>query len=183
MKRTLASLLLAGTVALGVGAGSPAFAHGPGEGNTGMTGNGYPMGMMGNSGTGNTGGYGPGMMNGYGPGMMGNGYGPGMMGNGYGPGMMGGNGQTMMNGYGPGMMNANGVPCAGTGAAMAKPLTEGDVKQNLERRLEWMGNPRLKVGKVTTKDGHIIADIVTKDGSLVDRFSVEPETGSMQRSE
>jgi hypothetical protein len=33
----------------------------------------------------------------------------------------------------------------------------------------------------TGEDGNIVGDIVTQDGALVDRWSVDPKTGSMQR--
>jgi hypothetical protein len=113
----------------------------------GMMGPGYGPGMMGP-------GYGPGMM---GPGMMGPGYGPGMMGQGYGPGMMG-------PGYGPSGGNLN--------------LSTDDVKSHLERWLTWRGNQRLKLGEVKEKDATtIVADIVTKDNSLVQRFEVNRQTG------
>lgn len=143
---------------------------------------------------------GPGMMGGYGPGMGygpgGYGYGPGM-GSGMGPGMGYGPGQGMMGGYGhpgygpghmmgygPGMMNGGyGQPCPGAAAGSGKDLTEADVKKSLEARLRWMGNDRLKVGKVATKDDSIVADVVTKDGSLVDRYAVDPKTGVWQRVE
>ncbi len=117
--------------------------------------------------------YGPGMGygmmgQGYGPGMMGYGMmGPGMMGQGYGPGMMGpGFGQ----GTGPGMMNRE-----------QAALTVDDVRKRLERHLAMQGNPNLKLGKVEkAKDGKITAEIVTKDGSLVDKYEVDNGTGWMR---
>jgi hypothetical protein len=109
-----------------------------------------PYGMMG--------GYGPGygMMQGYGPGygmMRGYGYGPGPMMGGYGP------------GYGPGYgQNLN--------------LSTDQVKRYLERMLAIRGNPHLKVGDVKEKDADtIVADIVTQDNSLVERFDVNRHTG------
>lgn len=112
-------------------------------------------------------GYGMGMM---GPGMMG----PGMMG----PGMMGQGmmGQGMMGyGYGPGMMGWG-------GPGRTTDLSSDDVKSMLERWINWQGNPRLKVGDVKEQnDDVIVADIVTQDGSLVDRLKVDRHTGYMQR--
>ena len=61
-------------------------------------------------------------------------------------------------------------------------LTENHVRTMLENDLSWQGNSRLKVGDVKTgEDGNIIGDILTQDGTLVDRWSVDPDNGSMQR--
>ncbi len=99
-----------------------------------------------------------------GMGMMGPGYGPGMMG----PGMMG-------YGYGPGMMGWG-------GPGRSVDLSSDDVKSMLERWVNWQGNPRIKVGDVKEEnDDVIVADIVTQDGSLVDRVKVDRHTGYMQR--
>jgi hypothetical protein len=128
-------------------------------------------------------GMGPGMM--MGRGMMGYGMGPGMMGNGdeatpgygmgygMGPGMMG-QGRAMT-GRGQGMMG-QGMP--GGGAAFS---VDG-VKAMMERRLEWSGNPNIKLGKVEEKDDTMTAEIVTKDGSLVQRFVFDRKTGGMRRA-
>ncbi len=39
------------------------------------------------------------------------------------------------------------------------------------------GNPNLKVGKVREKDGAYEVEIVTKEGSLVDKLQVNKQTG------
>jgi hypothetical protein len=97
----------------------------------------------------------PGMM--MGPGMMG----PGMMG----PGMMG-----------PGMMGP------GFGLSGDRDLSADEVRKMLDWQLTMHGNARLKVGDVEAKDDDtIVADIVTGDGALVDRFEVDRHTGSMRR--
>jgi hypothetical protein len=102
-----------------------------------------------------------------GPGMMGQGC-PGMMG----PGMMD---QGMM---GQGMMDHG---KAGQGFVMlpAPPLlSAADVTYNLERLVAARGNPRLKVGSVADKDaGTITGEIVTTDGSLVERYEVDKRSG------
>lgn len=86
--------------------------------------------------------------------------GPGMMG----PGMMG-----------PGMM---GPGMHGNYRYTTNPTVE-DVKAELEQWVTWMGNPRLKVGSVKERDANtIVADIVTQDGSLVQRFEVDRKTGT-----
>jgi hypothetical protein len=138
------------------------------------------------------GGYGPGygMIGGYGyghmmgPGMMGGGYmmGPGMRG-GYGPGYM--MGQGMMGGYGPGMMGGYGYGPQGYGlqgyGSGNLNLSTDQVKGYLERMIASQGNPRLKVGEVKEKDADtIVADIVTKDNSLVQRFVVNRHNGFYQ---
>ena len=105
---------------------------------------------------------GHGMRSGYGPGMNGS-YGPGMRG-GYGSGMRGGYG-----GYGMGMgygLQADGV------------VTVDEVKGLLEQRLAAWRNPNLKVGEVKEKDETTItAEIVTKDGSLVQSMDFDRKTG------
>jgi hypothetical protein len=127
-------------------------------------------------------GYGPGMGH-MGYGMMGHGWGRGMMGQGWGHGhgygMMGpGRGHGMM-GYGPGGGYAD---CPAFQAA-AEDMTVDDVKAMLERRLEMWGNERLKVGAVTEQDDRILGEIVTQDGSLVDKFAFDRRSGRMTRVE
>lgn len=121
-----------------------------------------------------------------GPGMRGPGYG---MGHGYhmGQGMMEpryhmGPGQRM----GPGMMG----PGYGMGPgyeryqALPRDLTTDDVRHMLGHQLEWQGNPNLKLGTVEEKDEDtIVAEIVTNDGSLVDRLAVDRHTGQMRRAQ
>jgi hypothetical protein len=117
-------------------------------------------------------GMGPAMM---GPGMMGQGMGPGMMMGpmmGVGPGMMG-------QGMGPGMMGP-GMMGGGMGV-LPQDLSIENVRHMLEHQLTWQGNPNLKLGKVEEKDKDtIVAEIVTQDGSLVQRLQVDRHTGSMQ---
>lgn len=129
------------------------------------------------------GGYGQGMM---GPGMMGYGMGPGMMmGQGMGPGMMGHGmmGQGMMGpgmmgqGMGSGMMMGPGMGMYGSMQPVMN-LTANDVKVNFERWIATTGNPNIKVGNVAEKDANTItADIVTKENSLVQQFTVDRRTG------
>lgn len=57
-------------------------------------------------------------------------------------------------------------------------LTTERVKDIMEGRLAWRGNDNLKVGDVSTdKEGNIIAQIITKDNSLVETFKIDPKTG------
>jgi hypothetical protein len=161
----------------------PGYGYGMGPGMMGP-GYGYGMGpgMMGP-------GYGPGY--GMGPGMMGPGYGygygmgPGMMGPGYGygmgPGMMGGGygGYGMM---GPGYGYGYG-PQSGYGQQYQqpqKPLDKDQAKQEVESYLKSSRNPNLSIGKIEEKDNDYVADIQTKNGSLVDKILVDKNTGSMR---
>ena len=186
---TLATVaLLAGAVpALGHGNSGAGESMGPGAAGPGMTGpNVLGQGMMGQ------GMMGQGMM---GQGMMGSGLmtGPGqamtpcfvmmpmmmapaMMGPGtMGPGMMG---PGMM---GPGMMGL-GTPQGGA-AQLERDLSKDDVRTKLEKHLTALGNPRLQVGPVTeTDDNTVAAEIVTKDGSLVEKLMIDRHTGMMRRS-
>jgi len=51
----------------------------------------------------------------------------------------------------------------------------------MEHRLAWQRNPNIKVGKVEEKDEDtIIAQIVTKDRSLVQSLEVDRHTGWMR---
>ena len=102
--------------------------------------------------------------------------GPNMMAS---PGMWGGYGPGMMRGYGPGVTG----PGWNTGWRDLN-LSTNNVKNYFERWLAWQGNPRLKVGDVKEKDADtIVADIVTKDNSLVQRFIVNRRNGYFQLSE
>ena len=88
-------------------------------------------------------------------------------GGGAGPGGQGGRGGW----YCPWMNQQTGSPVARPGqplsADQAKALVEQDIR----------GNPNLKAGKVISKDDAYEVDIVTKDGSLVDKIQVNKQTG------
>ena len=59
-------------------------------------------------------------------------------------------------------------------------LSVDDVRHFLEHRLERHGNDRLRIGDVKEADkDSIVAEIVTVDGSLVDRLNVDRHTGVM----
>jgi hypothetical protein len=176
-------LAIAGTTALIAVAGAqPGAAHEPGKDGKGMgMGPGAGPGMSGCP-------YQQGMMNGgmMGPGMMQQGM---MNGGMMGPGMAG---QGMAGqGMGPGMMNQGmqgGGMGYGMGNGMMQPLrqdlTADDVRHILGHRLEWAGNPHVKVGKVEEKDDDtIVAEIVTQEDSLVQRLEINRHTGWMQQIE
>jgi hypothetical protein len=115
-------------------------------------------------------GMGPGMM---GPGYGGYGMGPGYGGYGMGPGMMGpgyggyGMGPGYGYGYGPQYQQPQ------------KPLDENDAKAELENYLKSTRNPNLKLGKIEDKGNAFEADIVTQNGSLVNKILVDKHTGWM----
>ena len=182
-------------------AGVPSLALAHDVSGTGGQGYVWPCpGMMGQ-------GMGPGMMMGpgMGPGMMGPGMmGPGMMGQGMGPGMMGPGMGMMGQGMGPGMGPGMGMMGPGMGQGMepgimgpgmgmmgpgmmqplAKDLTAADVQHMIEHQLAWQRNPNLKPGKVEEKDEDTItAEIVTQDGSLVQRLEVDRHTGLMRAAQ
>ena len=120
----------------------------------------------------------PGMM---GPGMMGQGMmHPGMMGQGMlhpgmrGPGMMG---PGMM---GQGMMHLGMI--YGMPGRYEQEIAPEQVREMLQRRLDWHGNPRLKLGEIKpTENGEILADIVTREGSLVQRLAIDRRTGALRQ--
>jgi hypothetical protein len=108
-------------------------------------------------------GSGLGQMPGMGQGMMGQGHMPMM-----GQGMMGQ--MPMMGGSGYGQMQP-----------LRRDLTTDEVKHMMEHRVDWAGNPNLKVGRITEKGTDtIVTEIVTKDGSLVRKIEVDRHTGHMQ---
>jgi hypothetical protein len=164
----------------------------------GMMGHGQGM-MMGHGMMG----HGQGMM--MGRGMMGHGQGMmmghGMMGHGM-SGMGTPHGTAMMPGrmmhHGmmhPGMMGqgAMGQPYRSHGTIAPRhgwpipaprDLTDDDVRQWLDKGLDWLGNARLKVGQVTETDGATItAEIVTLDDSLVQRLAVDRRSGAVRQVE
>ena len=58
----------------------------------------------------------------------------------------------------------------------AGPTVES-VRALLAYRLVVAGNPRLVVGEVSEDGGQVVAEVVTKDGSLVERYTVDMRTG------
>ncbi|MBE0454113.1 hypothetical protein [Roseovarius autotrophicus] len=100
--------------------------------------------------------------------------GAGMMGGG----MMGGGGMKgMMGGHalGPGALY-------GIGSGAPTEMTQVRVEAFLADMLERHGNPRLRIGEITeAEDGSIVADIVTVDGSLVQRLAFNRFPGLFRR--
>ncbi len=103
-------------------------------------------------------------------------------GQGTGGGMMGHMGGGMMGHMGGGMMGSgsggHGDCPSAQKAAFGQDMTVESVTKFLEQRLNHMGNDRLKVGEIkATDDKTIVAEIVTQDGSLVQKLQFDRETG------
>lgn len=86
---------------------------------------------------------------------------------------------------GPGMMDYGMPGPRMNGPHMMAPLrqdlTAADVQHMMEHRLTWGGNPHIKLGKVEEQDDDTITvEIVTREGSLVDKLAVDRHTGYMQ---
>ena len=114
------------------------------------------------------------------------GMGPGMMGRGYGmgPGMHRGWGMGPGYGMGPGMHRGWGMgqsPQYGPGYSYPQqsqePLDKDKAEEIVKNYIESSRNPNLKVGDVKEKGPGFEAEIVTKDGSLVDKVIVDKNTG------
>jgi hypothetical protein len=116
-----------------------------------------------------------------GSGMMRNGYGQG---SGMGSGMMGGQGS----GMGPGMMgpgysnqeNPRYQQPEKQYQQLEKPLDEKDARAILENYLKSTRNPNLKLGKIKDEGDAFEGDILTQNGSLVDKILVSKDTGAMR---
>jgi YVTN family beta-propeller protein len=80
----------------------------------------------------------------------------------------------MMGGIGPGMLY--GMP-----AAAGQRINEAAVRSNLERMLQWHGNPRLKLGTITADEDEIVGEIVTQDNSLVQKLAFDRRTGAVRQ--
>ncbi|HHO76345.1 MAG TPA: hypothetical protein ENN05_07935 [Deltaproteobacteria bacterium] len=108
---------------------------------------------------------------------------------GQGPGMMGPYGG--VGGMGPEMMGPYGG-AGGTGLGMmgsrygaygsGEPLTEDQTRVLMERSIGSTRNPNIMLGKLTDKKDYFEAEIVTKDGSLVDKVLVDKRTGWIRPS-
>ena len=87
----------------------------------------------------------------------------------------------MGRGMGRGMMHGrNGAMGGGFSERSADPLSAEEAGRLVENHLRNKGNPNLKLGEVETKKDHFIANIVTKDDSLVDKLRIDKDTGWFQ---
>ncbi len=60
------------------------------------------------------------------------------------------------------------------------PITLDQAKVLVQNHLTTIGNPNIKEGKLTDKGKYFEVEIVTKDGSLVDKLMVDKQTGWMR---
>ena len=61
-------------------------------------------------------------------------------------------------------------------------LTVDQVREMMEQLLAWHRNPNLKVGEIAEQDENtIVAEIVTADGSLVQRLEVDRHSGLIEQ--
>lgn len=93
--------------------------------------------------------------------------------------------RTMMNGQAamgmPGMVGGQGA-LLGTPLGSPEEMTEDRVRALLEQQLTGLGNPRLKLGEIgTASDRSITAEILTVDGSLVQRLAFNRYPGLVRQ--
>jgi hypothetical protein len=61
-----------------------------------------------------------------------------------------------------------------------KPLDKDEAKTTVENYLKWSRNPNLKLGNIEDKGDYFEAEIVTKEGSLVNKLDVDKDSKFMQ---
>ncbi|MEO3429579.1 hypothetical protein AAFN88_12010 [Pelagibius sp. CAU 1746] len=117
------------------------------------------------------------------PGMMsmmhgGMGSGSGMMGRGSHGAMMGQRGGQALT-----MMGGDDTKLDSGIVTPARHLSPDDVRDYFTHRLQRIGNDRLKLGDITQTDpDSITIEILTQDGSLVDRLNVDRHSGEIERA-
>ena len=63
---------------------------------------------------------------------------------------------------------------------LVEPLTKEQAKIVAQSYVEWMGNPRLKLGQIIDKEGVFEFTLVTKDDSLVEKYAIDKATAGIQ---
>jgi hypothetical protein len=61
-----------------------------------------------------------------------------------------------------------------------EPMKMEEAKEQVEEMLDQSRNPNLKTGEIQDKEQFFVVDIVTQDGSLVDKMEVDKKTGMMR---
>jgi Spy/CpxP family protein refolding chaperone len=86
-------------------------------------------------------------------------------------------------GYGWGRGTMRRAPAQGefgpASSRLERPLKEDGARTVVENYLQSTRNPNLKLGKITEQGDAFEAEIVTKEGSLVDKLLIEKSTGWM----
>jgi hypothetical protein len=85
-------------------------------------------------------------------------------------------GEGMMHHGEEGMEGHHGPQMEGSG----EPLDQEGATQLLERYLQALGNPNLKAGDVRDDTQDFEAEVLTQDGSLVDKILIDKSTGRMR---
>ena len=63
---------------------------------------------------------------------------------------------------------------------LENPITIDQAKSVLERYIVFSENPDIRLGKITEQDNYFEAEIITKDGSLVDTLILDKKTGGIE---
>lgn len=77
----------------------------------------------------------------------------------------------------PGWLGAVGPTSGVAGVYGPQGPNEESVRLLLEYRLMVVGNPRLAVGEIRDEEEEVYAQVVTTDGSLVEEYRIEKDTG------
>ena len=96
-------------------------------------------------------------------------------GTGMGPSMMG----DKRRGSGMHQSWCRGHQCPDEKAEKMAPLSQEEAKTLMDNYVA--ANPNLKIGDITEKDDVYVGEIVTKDGSLVEKLIMDKSTGWMKR--
>ena len=97
-------------------------------------------------------------------------------------GIMGGQGQMPMMGGMGASMTAGPAMLYGAPRGAKEEMTPERVRALLLQRLTQHGNPRIKIGEIATAtDGNIVVEIVTVDGSLVQKFAFNRYPGLVRQ--
>jgi hypothetical protein len=78
---------------------------------------------------------------------------------------------------GPGMMMGPGRPHDWDYRDPQEPLDEKGARRLVEEFLDSSRNPNLKIGGIEDEGANFVAEIITKDGSLVDKLVVDKDSG------
>lgn len=93
----------------------------------------------------------------------------------------GGYGMNPYGGMGHGMMQPGyDRPYGAYRGERREPVKEKEARNIVEDMLRRSRNPNLKAGAVEDKEKVFVVDVLTRDGSLVDKIEVDKDTGLMR---